>query len=277
MRARLSLLAAAPLALAACGGGSSGPPGLAYGLPDPATVTYETGDTTRMDIDAGGQSLSVRISMSATLGTTFTRVGDGVQVSMTVDDLSARLVHPLGGPQTADESAVRGPLVFTMDRRGHVSRVTEPQVSGDAQQFVQPLTIAHTLFPLLPGRGVTAGSSWQDTIRFEGTTSGGQEVSSVSMLTYTVAGDTVVAGRSLVRVLMEGTLQQSQKGSIAGQSVQQSVQGGAEGHYFWDAQRSLVTEHVVDIDARGTMNVAIAPGPLGVRVRGRRTLRLQGM
>ena len=62
MRLRLPVLAVASLGLAACGGG--GPPspaGLAYDLPNPTTVTYVVGDTTNIDIDAGGQMLQMRM------------------------------------------------------------------------------------------------------------------------------------------------------------------------------------------------------------------------
>lgn len=275
MRARSTILLPA-LALAACSpGGPPAPAGMMYALPDPAAVTYVSGDTIRMDIDAGGQSMQARITTAGTYGATFTRVEDGLQVSLAVEEFSGRLTQPMGGPVTADESMITGPLIFTLDRRGNPSRLTPPEVTGNAEQFVQPLAISHTFFPRLPGGAVSEGHSWQDTIRYEGSTSGGQEVSSVSMVTYSVVGDTTVAGRNLVHVVMDGTTEQTSRGSIAGQSFQQSFRGDIEGFYLWDMQRSLSTLSVVDIDGRGTMNVAIAPIPLGLRLRARTTTALQ--
>ena len=274
MRPRISALAFATLALAACGSGAPEPVGMAFELPDPAVLDYVTGDTVRIDIDAGGQSLQARIATSAAVGVTFTRVDDGVQVSMAFDDFSGRLTQPMGGPQTADASDIDGPLLFTLDRRGHASRVTEPDLSGNAPQFLQPLALAHTFFPRVPGGPVPAGHTWQDTIRYDGETGGGQEVSAVSTLTYTVVGDTLVDGRSLLHVSAQGSTEQSARGTIAGQSFTQSIRGDLEGSYFWDLQRRLMVESVMDVDARGTMNVAIAPVPLSIRVRGQTETRL---
>lgn len=264
------------LAFSACGpGGPPGPPGLAYGVPDPAAVTYLSGDTARVDIDAGGQSLQARMASESRLGVAFTRVAEGVQVSVTVEDLSARMSQPMGGPITADEGTVDGPLLFTMDRRGAVSRITEPEVKGNGRQFVQPLAMAHTMFPRLPGRGLDAGGSWTDTVRFSGT-SAGSEVTSVTVYTYTVAGDTIVDGRSLVRIVSDGTSEQTSKGAIAGQDFEQSVSGDVDGVYLWDMSRGLLDRSQVDVDMRGTMTVAAAPFPLNIRIRGQSFMRLDG-
>ncbi len=275
MRLRIVATVAAAAALNACGpGGPAAPPGLAYGLPNPAAVSYSWGDTARIDVDAGGQSLQVGIYQSASFGTVFSRVADGLQVSMTYDDYSGRLTNPLGAPVTVDESGIRGPMIFTLDRRGVASRLTEPDVTGNAQQFVQPLTLANTFFPRLPGGPISAGYTWQDTIRFRGTTGGGQDVSSAYTLTHTIQGDTVVAGRSLLHITTAGGVEQATKGVIAGQAVQQSARGDAEGHYFWDQARNLLVESVMDFDLRGTMTVAIAPAPLPIRVRVRNRVQL---
>lgn len=275
MRPR-STLAALTVFLTACGpggGGSATPAAVVYGVPDPATVTYLSGDTARMDIDAGGQSLQARVTTSGTYRAAFAGAADGVRVTLTVEDFSGRLVQPMGGPQTADESAIDGPLVFTLDRRGRATLVEAPDVATSALQFLQPLGVANTFFPRVPGGAVSAGHTWQDTIRFEGTT-GEHEVNSVSMMTYTVRGDTVVGGRSLLHVGAEGTTEQATRGAIAGQSFTQSVRGDVEGFYLWDMRRGLMHTSVMDTDVRGQMTVAMAPYPLTLRLRSQSRTRL---
>jgi hypothetical protein len=274
MRSRLPSLTVLTLTLAACGGGGASPPGLAYGVPDPASVTYLSGDTARMDIDAGGQSMQARISSAATLATEFSRDGDGVQVSMTVRDLDARMSNPAGPPASADESGIEGPLVFTLDRRGVANLVSQPKLSQSAQQFFQPLLLAQTFFPRLPGRGVAPGESWTDTIRAEGPQGEGS-ITSVSIVTYTAAGDTVIDGRSLVRISLEGTTDQDASGLIAGMDFSQTASGNMSGWILWDMRRGLMIESYTDSDARGSMDVSAAPFPLGIRVRQRSRVKLQ--
>ncbi len=274
MRSRLPFLSTLALALGACGGGPASPPGLAYGVPDPASVTYVSGDTAHMDIDAGGQSMQARVMSAVTLATSFARGEDGVQVSMTVRDLDARMSNPAGPPASADESGIEGPLVFTLDRKGAATLVSQPKLSQSAQQFFQPVLMAQTFFPRLPGRGVSPGESWTDTIRAEGAQGEGS-VSSVSVVTYTAAGDTVVDGRSLVRITLDGTTDQTASGFIAGMDFSQSATGSMSGWVLWDMGRGLMVESYTDSEARGSMDVSAAPFPLGIRVRQQSRVKLQ--
>jgi hypothetical protein len=275
MSERLSFLAVASLVIAACGGGPPGPTALAYTLPDPAVLTYLNGDTVTIDIDAGGQSFQITQNASSTLQTSFARADDGVQVTLTVRDLAATMTQPLGSPVQADESGVEGALVFTMDRRGEVQVVSQPTVSDAAATFFGPLALAHSFFPALPGRPVTIGDAWTDTVRYEGPQGRGS-VSSVSVLNYTVTRDTVLAGRSVLRLDVGGTSEQSSSGTIQGMSFSQSLSGAVEGFVLWDVSRAVLVESYGEADLRGTMDVAAAPFPLTMRARAQSRARLGG-
>jgi hypothetical protein len=277
MRPRLILPTAVALALGACGGGPASPPGLAYGLPNPPTATYVSGDTANMDIDANGQSMQARVMSSATLATSFARAADGIQVTMTVEDMDARMSNPAGPPASADEKGIDGPLVFTLDRKGVATIVSEPKVNQSAQQFFQPVLLAQTFFPRLPGRGVAPGASWTDTILAEGQQGEGS-ISMTSIVTYTIAGDTLVGGTSMVRIDLEGTSDQTASGLIAGMDFSQSASGTMSGWVLWDMGRGLMSESYTEYDARGTMDVSAAPFPLGIRVRQQSRVKLvEGM
>lgn len=276
MRVRLPALTIASLALYACGGG--GPPspaGLAYSLPDPATATYVMGDTMNVDIDAGGQNMQMRMSTSATLGVTFTRAADGIQVSMEVQDFSARMTQPMGAAITVDEGDIDGPLVFSMDRRGAVTLISGPTLTDDAKQFFPSLSTAHNFFPGLPGTAVNVGDTWTDTIHYEGPEGDG-EVTANSVITYTVVGDTVVDGRSLLKFTFTGTQESSASGVTAGMDFSQDVSGTVEGYVLWDMSAGIMVERFTDTDGRGSMDVSAAPFPLGIRARGQSTVRLIG-
>ena len=275
MRFRTAALTLATVSLGACGGGGpAAPPELAFGLPAETTVRYLTGDTATMDIDAGGQVMQAFVASSATLGTAFARSDEGIRVTVTAEELKGTINSPAGAA-SADKGAVQGTLVFDLDRRGVATVVSQPTVTETGAQFFQPLTLAHGLFPRLPGGAPDMGSSWTDTIRMEGPQGGGT-LSSVSVVTFTLAGDTVVDGRSLVRIDMEGTSEASAKGVTTGMDFNQSVKGTAKGWYLWDMQRRLLVESYAEVDGRGTMEVAAAPFPLGLRVRSQSRVRLDG-
>jgi len=276
MRLIFPALAATSLILAACGGG--GPPvpsGLGYSLPDPAIVTYETGDTLNVDIDAGGQSMQMRMMLAGDFGVSFTRAASGIQVSLNVDAFSARMTQPMGGPITIDESGIEGPLVFSMDRKGAVTLISEPTLSGQAKQFFPSLTMAHSFFPRLPGTAVNVGDGWTDTISYAGPEGDG-DVTATSVLSYTMVGDTAVGGRTLTKFTYSGTEESTASGVTAGMDFTQDVSGTVEGYVLWDMTAGLMVERFADSDARGSMDVSAAPFPLSIRARRQQTVRLAG-
>lgn len=273
MRFRTTALALTAISLGACGGGGpAAPPELAIGLPAATQVRYITGDTATMDIDAGGQVMQAFVSSAATLGASFARSAEGVQVTVTAEDLNGSVSSPAGSA-SVDESGIQGALVFDLTRRGAAKVVSQPTVSDVASQFFQPLALANGLFPRLPGGAPAMGTSWTDTIRMEGPQGPGT-ISSTSVMTYTLAGDTVVDGRSLVRIDMEGTNEASAQGVTTGMDFTQSIKGTAKGWYLWDMQRRLLVESYAEADGRGTMEVAAAPFPLGIRLRSQSRVRL---
>lgn len=274
MRSRMHAAAtlATALAVSACGGVS--PSGFAYVMPSPATATYETTDTTHMDIDTGGESMQATVAAASRMGARFQRGTDGLRVTLSVDDYDARMVGPMGPSVAADESQISGPLVLTLDRRGGVTVVAEPQVEGPARQYFGALSLAHTFFPRLPGRVEDVGAAWTDTIRYEGKQGDG-DVSSESVLTYTVVGDTVVGGRPVARIDVRGLVEGHASGIIGGMDYGQDVHGTMSGWVLWDQRRGLMVESVTDTDGQGSMQVSAAPFPLGISMRQQVTIRLK--
>lgn len=272
MLMRRKLLPALAVLAASCGAPPS-PGGLAYGPPGPAPLIYVTGDTLAMDIDAGGQAMAASVRRAATMDVAFAPAAAGVEVSLTYRDFAARMTQPMGGPVTADGSGIGGPIVFTLDAQGRVGEVTQPEITGNARQFVRPLTTAATFFPRLPGRAMDAGATWTDTIRIEGSDASGR-VSSVKVVTSTVVGDTTVAGLALLKVVTEGTEDSSSSGVIAGMDFSQDVRGDVEGWFLWDGRRGVVVESYEQADLRGDMDVSAAPFPLTVRIRSQSIVRL---
>ncbi|MCG6957184.1 MAG: hypothetical protein LJF04_14440 [Gemmatimonadetes bacterium] len=226
-----------------------------------------------MSIDADGEMYRMDMNLSSKLGATFTRAATGVQVSVEVKSFSATQTNPMGAPVTADGSGISGPVVFTLDRQGVATLVAEPQLTGMARNYFQPLEVVHGFFPRLPGRAAHVGDTWTDTISFEGPQGDGS-IRSTSIVTYTVLGDTLVGDRRVLKIAMEGSTEQSASGAFAGMDFSQKLSGTAKGWVLWDLQRSLMVEKYSDNDASGTMDVSVAPYPLSIRMRGQARTRL---
>jgi len=273
MRVHFILTVAPLLILSACGGGPAAPPGLGYTLPSPTKVTYVTGDTLNMDIDAGGEGMQARGMGQVTLNAEFTRAPEGVQVSLEVGKIQGRITTPLSSA-SVDEDGVEEPLVFNLDRRGSVALVSQPEVTDQVAQFFQPVVLANSLFPKLPGRAAQAGEQWTDTVTFDGAQGSGA-VKVTNIMTYTLVGDTVVDGQSVVRIDLSGTSESVASGALTGMDFSQNLRGSVEGWVLFDVARSLMVESRSDSDMRGSMDVSAAPYPLGVRVRSRTWVRLQ--
>lgn len=274
MSSKISGLAAASLLFAACGGsgGSAAPPALAYDVPAQATVVYETVDSSVVDIDAMGQILQTQQSSSSTVSATFSRGESGVAVTMSYDDFSARMSQPMGAPMTADESGIDGDLSFSLDRMGNVTIGTTPELKGNAALLFSGLGTAHTFFPGLPGTGVSVGDMWTDTVSYSGAEGLG-EVAVTVVSEYTVAGDTVVDGRSMMRIDVVSRGANDAVGSVEGMDVEQNLTGTAQGHILWDMQAGIMYERVLRSEGEGSMSVSMAPMAMSIMSRGKSVVR----
>jgi hypothetical protein len=268
-RNALSPLAAVlMLPLAACGGGSTSPPALAYGLPTPAAISYDVLDTATISIQALGQSLDLQVGSSAVYDMAFARAADGVSVTLTVADLDATVAVPMAGPITVDESSVSGDLVFTLDRRGDAALVSAPTVDEAVGQLVPPLQIAHAFFPALPGTAVRPGDTWADTISYgdDGNAAGGGEARvQRSVLEYTAVGDTTIAGKTLLHISFDGTSEIRQTLSMQGMELEQSTELQLTGHVLWDRQAGSMFERVTTSTGAGSVRISAMPTELPTR------------
>ncbi len=266
MKLRRWTVAALPILSACATGGAPGSArALAYGVPAAATVGYLVGDTARVELQAAGQSFALSAAAREGWRMEFTPAGDGLRVTATLVDLDARLTNPMTPPATADESAVTGPVVFTLDRRGKATVERLPQMTAVVSQFLSGTGVANSFFPRLPGRAVARGESWVDTVEYT-SDEGGAASTTRTVTTYTVAGDSVVDGETLLLVRSTGTSAQSSAGTIAGTDFDQSVEGTTSGHFLWDLAGGVLHSVAYDSEMSGSMEVAIAPVALAVRV-----------
>lgn len=255
--------------LAACAGGTASPgemaspPALAYSVPPGNAATYIQGDTVEMEMDMGGQMLDVTVAMSATLDLAYAGAADAIEVTATYRDFDLTASNPMAGTQRGDESEIDGPIVFTIDRMGAGTLVSAPTVQGVAAQAVSPGAMAAGFFPRLPGRAVTMGETWTDTVSISTQEDAGTN-EGTTVYVFTAVGDTVVAGRSLLKVSFTSDDERTSLMSQQGADIRQDVSGSGDGFYLWDAGRNLVVEQYIEARLRGTMEVSVAPMPFGL-------------
>ena len=255
--------------LGACAAAPPAPPApraLAYGIPSPAVVDYVVGDSARAEIMAAGQRFALNVTVAERWRMEFAAAAGGTRVTATLTDLDARLTNPLSAPQTADESAVSGPVVFTLDGRGRSTIEALPTVTPAVAQFLSGSGVAQTFFPRLPGRTVAAGDSWTDTVAYSAT-EGDATIDVSSVTTYTVVGDSLADGASYLLIRSEGTTEQSSEGTIAGTDFNQQVSGITSGHVLWDRAGGVMHSVELRSDLSGAMAASVAPVALDVRVR----------
>jgi len=250
-------------AVTGCATAPLAPPALAYGEQSTTTATYVHADTTSVDVSAMGQRLQLSQHGRAVYDVAFTEAPSGVSVSVSVRTLEATINQPMGGSLPLDEGSVEGPVEFTLDRVGNSVLSRSPRVTTEASQLVSGLGLAHTFFPALPGRPVVPGDSWVDSLTFSGEEGGGTRSES-SVLRYTVAGDTVVDGRTLLHIGFEGSATLSNEMEVSGMAVSQSSEVEVDGLVLWDVQTGLMVEHVRRSAGTGTAQIPIVPVPLPI-------------
>lgn len=267
--------------LAACGAppppGPPPPPVLLYEMPADSAATYTRGDTSAVDIDAGGQTLSMDVASAATLQAEFspsTGEAPGVAVRVRIVDFSARSTNPMGPPQTASGEDVSGVLSFQLDARGRATVTARPEISSDAAQFLAADALAAALFPRLPAGPVTPGTTWVDTVSVDSRREEGS-ISSTSVVTYTVAGDTLVAERDYLLVRTVGVDRRRIEGDRQGFDLVEDLSGASRGWFLWDLDADLLYEWVQEAELTGSLDVSASPVPLSVRVRSTTTTRLR--
>lgn len=258
-------------AIAAC----AGAPALEYGLPTPDEVRYSYADTSSVSVSVMGQSMELSQRGVAEYVVLFSPAPSGVEVTMTISELSASISQPMGAPVRIDEGDVAGALVFSLDRHGNAVIAELPRVEATASQMVSGLALAHGFFPGLPGRPAAAGDGWVDTVTYEGSEGAGRR-SETTILRYTVTGDTVVAGRDLLHISFAGTSESFAELAVAGMSVSQSSEVEVEGRILWDAEAGLMVERRTVSSGRGTAAVPMSPNPIPIRTRSVQRVRLQG-
>ena len=212
---------------------------LAYAVPSARSATYHVADTMEMSIGTPANMTDLTSVSAATLSLRFRGDAAGVRVNAEIVDFGGSAGNASMGRQFLDNDDARGSMIFLVGRTGAVEPVARPELSRNAGQFSLFNQLPYDLFPGLPGRAVEPGESWSDTAAWF-SSAGGMETTSTTARTYTLVGDTVVDGRSLVAVSLSAEVVISGQGSQGGRATSQHITGTLTGELFWDAEAGLL-------------------------------------
>src|SRR5450432_2527036 len=177
--------------------------------------------------------------------------GDTLAIAITVD--SIRVSSTLDAPPP-DIAVLQGAkFTGTMSSRGHIYTMTPASGSADGKLGATAIALKRFLL-LLPPRSLTAGASWADTV-VEHPSVGTLKITSSSVTTYKVAGDTTVSGQHAWRIDRYTTIAQLGKGTEGGQPLEISGSGTVTGmQYFTDKGILLGGQSTQRTDLQEKMN-----------------------
>lgn len=249
---------------------------LAYRMPSSNPLTYETGDTMAISMNMGGMNVDVAIHASATMQLDFANTGSGLNATLTYLVLSGAFTNSMGPSVTIGEGDKPGPATVSISPSGKVTVVNRPaQIAATVRQVLGSESIYQRLFTRLPGRAVSAGESWVDTLSVNDEAEG-MTTSNTMILRSTLAGDTTVGGRSLKLIRTEGTTETNVSGNVSGIDLRQALTGTISATSLWDTTRGVLIERKEYTTSSGTMDMpAMNMTGIPVSSRSQSTLRLR--
>ncbi len=270
-----TLLIAGTAAAGCAGPGGPSPSGsFSYGIPSPPSAVYHVHDTMSINTVTPFGNIDTAAQGAVTIGLSFATDAGGVRVTGTVEAFEGSLSNPLAGATTAGMDDVSGDLEVLIGRRGVEELATFPVLSGPLAQLSSFPALGHLLFPRLPGGDVDPGGMWVDTV----TASTEMETATMTastVSTYTLVGDTVVDGRSLIHIAVVNEVTSENILEQGGVSITQNLSGVASGFFLWDPERRLLAHADYERDVAGTVSIP-GTGTLDITVTGPTRVRQEG-
>ena len=245
---------------------------LAHVVPSPPAAVYEVTSSGQVNVDTPMGAMQVTSDGSYTLDLAFESADGGVRVTGTVTSFEASISNPMMGTQSAGLDVVSGSLDLVLSRRGESDVASIPEVSGPASQFSPFNSVANEFFPRLPDGMVAAGDTWVDTVTWS-TDQESMQSTTTNVYTYTLVGDTVVDGRTLLNIGVTAEMATEADIEQGGMAISQSLAGTVTGSLLWDAERGLMTRRDIESEIEGTTSMAGMP-PANMSITGTESVRL---
>ena len=254
--------------------GAGAPDGLAYDRPDPDPATYTFSDTAVFAIETAMGDMEVLTARSGVAELDFRRWSDG-RVTVRLPRFEGTFRNPTQGAARVDTADIGGPFVVRLGYDGRIAVTDTPSLSQALLDIAGPESLVRPLFVQLPARPVGPGATWVDTVETV-EESGGTRSVARSVITSTLVGDTVAAGRTLLRIRTESQNTIEVSGVSGGVEVAQRLSGTTVGRILWDDAAHVLIERVATGELTGTLELpGVAVDPMPIRATLRRTVSLR--
>jgi hypothetical protein len=244
-------------------------------MPTSGPLSYTVGDTAIVTMDIMGNPVQINVQSRAVVGIALERTGDVLAGTLTFESLAGEMSNSMGPGMSVTDADKPGPTSLTITPRGEVSVTGKPELSSTLAQVLGSDTYVHRMFVRLPGRAVTPGTSWVDTVSISEETAG-MNTTVRSIITSTLRGDTTVAGARLLVIDSKVESTQQVAGSNQGVEVRQNISGTTTAVALWDPARGALVERTEQGVLTGTMELpAMGMSGLPVNVRQSQAIRLR--
>jgi hypothetical protein len=184
--------------------------------------------------------------------------------------------NPQSGTTTVDNTLIpTEPGRLGITTAGKITSARLPELSRTLREVTTASSLYRGLFVRLPEAAVRPGSTWRDTVEIA------DQLGSLSTkqrheLSWTYAGDTVVGGRKLARLVATMNTTTNVAGDAGGMQIEQRLTGTGTQTVLWDVARGAMFERLLESNSIGTMTVAgagIGDIPLTQRITSSARLR----
>jgi hypothetical protein len=248
---------------------AAAPDDLGYGLPVPS-LCYAVADTARFTVDSGAMGrMSVSAAYAAVVELELGAGEDAMEARARVHWLRGGFEPQSQPAQAVDASDLEGEFRLTLDARGRTEVLESPVLTPRLLDVTSAEAMVRPLFVQLPGRPAGVGDAWTDTI--VSVEHGPDARSTVrTVITTTILGDTVVDGRTLLRLRTRAENRMEMEGRSGGVLVRQLLAGTTEGTVLWDPHFRMLLERGETGGLAGTLAMpaaGVADVPLSATVR----------
>jgi len=181
------------------------------GVYAPAAAKYRVTSTQKTSQTMMGQAQDFETTSNQLFSIAVTRAGEALSLTMTLDSATVTTNAPTGAPDLSEAIGLKFVGRMTLDGKIDSSQVTDKTGAPSTSQY------AVNMKSILPRLriGAAKGATWIDSVTSVGK-QGDADVTAESVLNFTLAGDTVLAGTTAWKIVSVSVTKVIGKGSRTG-------------------------------------------------------------
>lgn len=181
------------------------------GAYSPASGKFRLTTTQKTSQTMMGQSQEFETTSNQLMSVSLTKAGDALTLTMTLDSATVSTTSPAPVPDLSEAIGLKFVGAMTLDGKINSSQVLDKTGAPSTSQF------AANMKSILPRLRIGAGkgATWVDSITTTGK-QGEADINAESVLNFTLAGDTTVAGTAAWKIVSRSVTKVTGKGSQGG-------------------------------------------------------------